>query len=872
MNFYTKYKYVFLIYFYNFSPCPGFSLFAKIEYTEMRKFLICILTVFISINASHAAGRDGSTVNRAATTDATPRTGAVSKKTARAAQSNIVKRESKGVASARSANTQKTIISSRQDSAKTVSRSAVSKNKTKTVSIARATTTPIATSNTFGTGYNTCRDAYFTCMDQFCANKDETYRRCICSSRLEKIKNDESAISETSGQLTNFKDLNINAIDKTGNEVKAMLSATTGEETAENTKDTSDSAKKLAGISDVLSSTKTAALSTGGKLDIAGDINSIWQTTDIASGSDIANLTGEKLYNAVNKQCEELVGNSCASQSVLDMVVSAYGMYIENDCTTLSNNLSNKKIEAQSAIRQTEYAMNDARLENYDAHNSTAINECLSLVRADITSDTACGTDYVHCLDVTGQYLNKDTGEPIYSSEFYQLELSTSLSGDVLQNQTNRLLLSELERKKDFAQKHLDTCRDISSDVWDEFLRQAITAIYQGQQTRIKQVKNECIDVVNNCYDTKNNSLKDFSDVKEQLLLGARMELSEEMCRTKLDTCSNLYGGGDSGLKELISTMTIITDQTIAQNCKTTLEEYLAELCAVPSNDTIHGYPFACRVYTPGEQRYVSSMCNSVKKSEFATAVVDYDDDSLFRYLINPSFSIVECQAMPTILISPSFCSAGVNVMYTTCNYGYYMTYNGIYNPTPVPGNLCSQCDVDNHYICNGGTSEPYLDIRDNDCGDYPGSLYQKLVNYALQACVRPSESAEEIPTEILEDVNRVMDKVKVDMASQLSNECERLGGIWVDTPGVKLDDGGFDVDLIENAGDIAYKLFYDETSANQRWGYCKYTNDCEDITYSYATSSCTTIDNNATLNGCVSIGCRCDISHMTYNGTCGNP
>ena len=173
--------------------------------------------------------------------------------------------------------------------------------------------------------------------------------------------------------------------------------------------------------------------------------------------------------------------------------------------------------------------MNLARLENYNAHNSSSINDCIAMVRKDITADTACGENYVHCLDVTGQYLNQTTGEPIYSENFYQLEAQTSLSGDILTNSTNRLLVAELNRKRSFAENSLETCRDISDEVWDEFMRQAITEIYQKQQNKIREVKEECLEVVNACYDEKNQSLKDFSNIKEELLLGSRLELSEEL-------------------------------------------------------------------------------------------------------------------------------------------------------------------------------------------------------------------------------------------------------------------------------------------------------------------------------------------------------
>ena len=110
-------------------------------------------------------------------------------------------------------------------------------------------------------------------------------------------------------------------------------------------------------------------------------------------------------------------------------------------------------------------------------------------------------------------------------------------------------------------------------------------------------------------------------------------------------------------------------------------------------------------------------------------------------------------------------------------------------------------------------------------CGtDYAGSLYQKVVRYATQVCVRPSDSesiasgAMSIPTEVMGDINSVMDSIKVDMANELSNECDRLGGTWVDTQWV--DDVGDD-DIHDKTKHTLWKYFYDETGANTKWGYC---------------------------------------------------
>ncbi len=820
-----------------------------------------------SIGWADAAVRDGAAVNRtqnASTTTANAavgvRSGAVSSGqkqsvvSAKSTATGVSSRSSGNTVSratttpqrsaitqsgtSRSAtNTRTATTTARSAAGKSVVRSATNSRKTIATparsarSAARATVVSTGPSNTFGTGYNACRDAYFTCMDQFCANQNETYRRCVCSSKLTEIQARERALKQSANQIQDFKDLNIEVIPKTGAEVKAMLSATAGESTAALAKDKSASAQSLAGISEVLTNTKSKSLSTMGTLDIAGDINAIWATTDLTSGANIANLTGEALYNAVHAQCVELISGNCSSTSTLNMVVSAYGMYIENDCTTLTNALDKKLIAANSTIRETERQMNDARLENYDAHNSTSINDCIAQVRTDITADTACGKDYVHCLDISGKYLNRDTGEPIYTADFYQLETQISLSGDVLTNPNNRMIVSELNRKREYAKRGLETCRDLSDEVWDEFMRQAVAEIYQGQQKKIREVKSECLDVVNACYDEQSKSLKDFSNIKEQLLIGSRLELSEEMCKEKLNACSNLYGDGNgNGLELLVQAMHNITDQKIAKECRATLQDYAKDMCSVPSNDSLHSYPYGCRVYAPGEQMYAGIYkCNQELYSSGNK---------------NPGGST----GTPETPDTGHGYSCPTYKQYTSCSVNYYMaTRNSnnewVYNGVSVAGNKCLPCP--DGYTCKGGISAPEGGEQTDgtvSCGDdYIGSLYQKMVRYAMQTCVRPTAANQDLPTTILEDVNVVMDSIRVDMAKSLSAECERLDGVWVDTQWRDNDinssqmstrAGGTPTgadDIHDITGHRLHKKFYEETGANTKWGYCTYKDEAND-------------------------------------------
>lgn len=869
----------------------------------MRRIIKLSLAIILGVCNADAAVRDANTIHRGDTNTNTQRTITNTRNEGTAARATVqrkLQRTTKPVntnrqntlsartATPASVTTRTTPSNNRLRTQQNKTAIRLSSNPQNTKNTARATITLNTTqSNTFDTGYNTCRDAYFTCMDQFCGTANDTYRRCVCSSKLSAVQERERALSQSSNSLQDFHTLNLSVIDKSADEVNAMISASSGELYQSANKDSSDAALQLAGITDVLSKSKTKSLSTQGTLDIAGNINSIWATTDLTGGVNIANLSGEALYNAVHAQCAEITIDKCPDKTTQNMVVSAYGMYIENDCSIVLNGLDKKLVEANSAIRSTEREMNLARLENYNTHNSSSINDCMSLVRTDITANTACGTDYVHCLDITGLYLSYETGEPIYSPNFYQLESQISLSGDILTNQTNRMLIAKLNSMRPFAKNSLDTCRDLADNVWDEFLRQAITEIYQGQHERIRQVKNECLDVVNKCYDEQTQSLKDFSNTNEQLLIGARLELAEQMCQEKLDTCSNLYGGGPDGMQALLTAMHDKTDLQIGLQCRETLIDFAKNLCAVPSNDTLHAYPYTCRVYAPGSQQYATiAKCNQDTTSTSTDQTIGGDTpapgtikadytlnaqrpdqitDTTYpcskiytscpagSYMAGPGKENLKYNGSP---IADNTCIIGQNTQctypggtaapicaYTSCAAGYYMQYNGKADSTPKVDNTCEPCP--SGYTCAGGDAAPKkIEIsdspttEDNECDDYVGSLYQKLVRYAMQTCVRPSQSSGTLPTNILQDVNIVMNQLHIDMANALSQECERLGGIWVDSVWVdkvqnktccaygtcstegdgitEKTDGCHDI-----TGDPIHPTFNKETAANTQWGYC---------------------------------------------------
>ena len=786
----------FFYFFFTKYPClkpPIFDIIIK-KY-GMRKFCLVFFGLLLCIDGVNAAGRAQNNAPQNTSRQTTMR-------------SRNENTQSRGTVSQRA-----TIISDsvRKTKTRTASNKIVTERTTTTKNVNRtATRQPLTTrattvqTRTFGNNYNTCRDAYFTCMDQFCATQNETYRRCTCSSKLQSIQKQEKLLSQTADSLKNFDDYNISMIPKTSEEVNAMISGTEGETSVK--KDSSSSEKILTSISSVLNESKSKSLSTKGTLDIAGNIKSIWNTTDLIGGSEIANLTGENLYNAVHAQCYDLVAANCAD-SDLKMIASAYGMYIENDCAVIEENLKAQTTLANAGIRDTRHKMQDARLENYNAHNSVSINDCTASVRNDITADNACGEGYVHCLDFSGKYLNISTGSPIYTPEFYQIENQISLSGDILKNKQNSNYINLLNKKRSFATQSLDLCREEADDVWNEFLRQALVEIYQGQQARVQNVKNECLAVVNECYLNQSEQLKKLVGTDSKTNFNHLLEVSEEMCADKLNACSNLYGGGDAGFDILIATMTSITDTTIEQSCTDLLNTFVKNLCTPSINDSSHSYPYGCRVYAPGEARYARyEVCNSTLVNPFSKTNILVKNISQQASMAN---YMEQCKSYTKI--------------YTSCKYGYYL-----YSACNDANGICYKQDgatecraCTGTTICPGGTSKPQsIDYNLSDsCGEYYiGSLYQQMVRYALQNCTRPSSTSYTPSESLLMEIDVIMNNVRTDLVGELSKECANQSGTWVDIQWIDKNGDG----IHDSNGDLLLNNFYLLTGANALWGYCK--------------------------------------------------
>lgn len=499
-----------------------------------------------------------------------------------------------------------------------------------------------------GGGYAACRDSYATCMDQFCGAANDTYRRCFCSQRFVDFRDAELAMDEAKTLLMRFEDNNLNAVDKTADEVNAMYSASIGEAAIK--KDTSGAQKILDEIGDLLAGKKKATpTNVSGSLgimslDFSTDMDDIWggdgsSVFDVNTGVDMTSLEGQSLYEAANKQCMQVISDQCESSAVLNMATSSYGIMITQDCNAYEKNVNKKREGVLQTVRQAEKILREARLEEYRAHNSQDVNECLDKVRTAMLADTACGANYKRCMDYSGAYINQNTGEPIYSPRLFELENTIVLGGanadtDLLGQ--NPKFNTFLDEKKMFATTALDSCRSISDMVWSEFKRTALIEIAQAQDEKIEEVKMSCVNTMAECYDTQSSALKDFDTTTAQASGAVSAYAAKAMCQEKVTACAALYGNNSActfdgnghltsnanacGLTALLAFVDSVDNVRVAEGCATAVDAYIKDLCT-PSAGTM-GYPWNCR-----KLNFAGSDYNALKDIKASSTLADLNND-----------------------------------------------------------------------------------------------------------------------------------------------------------------------------------------------------------------------------------------------------
>lgn len=538
----------------------------------MKKILIFACVLMTCISGAWAAARtDGatsrtksdsvnqnqSTVRTVATRNATNTTttarNATQSVSTRATQTNAQSGTTRSASARRDTSTARNATKTRLETPRNntiVSRATM---RSAIGNISRAADNTITTAQTrTGAEYEQCKNAFFTCMDQFCQLKNDDYRRCSCSNRVESLAESRAVLQDAGQQLTVFNE-NLDVVGMTAAQATAMKTASEGENAL-----TSDTSASKALLQAIMNSIRGEDVNVGGKYSPLNSINIAFDTTNAFgladAGQVIASYNGQDLYSAVYPQCRAAVRADCNDAS-LQRAINAYLMAIEQDCNTVQTAIEEKQKQMKSAIREGSAMLDLARVENRQNHNSSDFTTCVNEVEAAVLSEEVCGANYHRCLD-NGEFIDISTGKPIAGVEkFYELEqLLTFATGIDAADQklskisANRTFLRNFEnRTKKFAQPALDKCVEIADDVWAEYLDKALLDIYYAQKSKVAEIKQGCFDFVSSCYmngdQALTDAMKELTGDPSVVLQPDRVVLSTQMCADYINSCNYMFDG-----------------------------------------------------------------------------------------------------------------------------------------------------------------------------------------------------------------------------------------------------------------------------------------------------------------------------------------
>lgn len=434
------------------------------------------------------------------------------------------------------------------------------------------------------TNYKKCREVYYSCMDEFCANKDTQLKRCACSVRahdFDKIKQNMSSVED---KILTFNErlLSVN-MDK--EDAAAMSKATEGE-TAYQKTDNSDSKGILDEISKKLkaSTTDTNLNKNLSAISLSLDTDSAFDSIDSSLGASTAIKEGADLYNAALPVCREMVAEVCDEEGA-SIAESGYQMAVEQDCNTVSRAYENMQSQAIEKAREGSALLDMSRLDLYQKNNSDDILACKKKMLTMMTDTSVCGTDLSKCLDVSGKYIDPSTGTAFLTVNLVNLNnLITRPSSDQKWTEVsgNSVFVSFLNSKKKYMESSMENCKDISDTVWDDFIEDALSQIKLAQQKKLEDMRQSCTSLTTQCLASTSKSVSEF-DARALSIFGISADKTvNEMCSGVKTACTALLktSGGDSdwvgGMSEIETDKTY---DTIIQTCREVGKACIIQTC-----------------------------------------------------------------------------------------------------------------------------------------------------------------------------------------------------------------------------------------------------------------------------------------------------
>jgi len=434
-----------------------------------------------------------------------------------------------------------------------------------------------------------CREVFYNCMDEFCANKDSQLKRCACSSRISEFDNVKADLANAEEKLLDFSQRLLTvSMDK--EDAEALYKPTEGE-LAFNQQDTSESKEMLDEIAKKLNSSFNNSNfdQNLNAISLSLNIDSAFDTVDSLAGASTTAKSGPALHSAALPVCREMALEVCSIDE-LTIAESGYQMLIEQDCNTVKKAYQTQVDQTRQRIFESNALLDISRLNTHQDRNSDDILTCRQKMLDMLTDSTVCGSGLGQCLDTTGRYIDPSTGQAFLTTHLSDLS-KLIVRPDAGQPWTsipnNQRFVSFLNTKKTFIEPAMEKCQDISDYVWDLFIEDALAQIKLAQDAKLEEIRQSCTTLTTQCLDETADSIADF-DARALSIFGVWADKTvNAMCSEVQTACTALIQSTDSTNKWLEGMTGIATEKTY-ETILTTCQE-VGRNCIIQACTSITG-------------------------------------------------------------------------------------------------------------------------------------------------------------------------------------------------------------------------------------------------------------------------------------------
>lgn len=454
---------------------------------------------------------------------------------------------------------------------------------------ARTATPARVATNTAGaivTNYTKCREIFYECMDEFCANKDANLRRCACSSRSNEFNDIKKQMTNVENKMLDFNQ-RLLLVNMDAEDVNAINTATEGEDAFYSTRDTTKSKRALDDIAKKLNAKFGDTDSGGGGLgaiSLTLNVDAAFDTVDSFMGIDTTTKSGVALYNAALPICHDIAREVCTDEEI-SLAQSGYQMQIEQDCNTVKKAYQSQVDQARAKVFESGALLDMSRLDAYQTRNSDDLLTCKRKMLEMLTDTTVCGAKMEKCLDMTGRYIDPTTGAAFLSVNLADLDNMITRPG-VNQTWTSAnssgKFITFLNDRKKYLNTATEHCEDIADTVWDAFIEDALAQIKLAQTAKLEEIRQACTKLTAECLNSAADSIENF-DARALSVFGIMADrTANTMCADVQQSCATLLSStGDAswetGVHEIatdktydaiVSSCTQVGQNCIIQSCK----------------------------------------------------------------------------------------------------------------------------------------------------------------------------------------------------------------------------------------------------------------------------------------------------------------